>query len=157
MQHPTHKNRRLSSFDYSSPGAYFITLCTHKHKCYFEDGAVNPAGEMVGRIFEEVIDFYTPIRSPKFVVMPNHFHAIIEVYQTGGQSTISDIIKSFKLRTVKEYGVLVREGNTEPYEEHLWQKSFHDRVIRNEREYLMVWEYIDNNPLKWELDRYYRP
>jgi putative transposase len=87
--------------------------------------------------------------------MPNHIHAIFIVENTNRQEqspcpTIMDIVCAYKSITTKlcnkNYGV---NGST------IWQKSFHDHIIRNEVEYLKIWEYIDTNPLKWEDDCYY--
>jgi len=83
---------RLPNYDYTANGAYFVTLCTHKRNCYFRDEVFTPAGHMIGEVFEEVMRHYAPVRSPKYVVMPNHFHALIEVDHANGNATTSDII-----------------------------------------------------------------
>lgn len=120
----------------------------------FSDASVQ---KMIGDVFESVMQHYAPIQSPKYVVMPNHFHAIIEIYeQSESNKSIPEIVKSFKRETTKEYLKLVRWGFLPDFEGKLWKESFHDRIIRDEDEYKMVWEYIANNPLKWELDRYFR-
>ena len=78
--------------------------------------------------------------------MPNHIHLIISV-QTGGHGDpplqIYDVIGNFKSFTTYKYG------------QALWQRFFHDHVIREENDYLKIWNYIDTNPQKWREDCFY--
>lgn len=85
---------------------------------------------------------YENIKVDKYQIMPNHIHLIIFIYEdSNGRTqfapTISRIIKQFKGSITKQIGFSI------------WQKSFYDRVIRNEKEYQSVWNYIHNNPLKY--------
>lgn len=85
---------------------------------------------------------YENIKVDKYQIMPNHIHLIIFIYEdSNGRTqfapTISRIIKQFKGSITKQIGFSI------------WQKSFYDRVIRNEKEYQEVWNYIHNNPLKY--------
>ena len=86
-----------------------------------------------------------------FTVMPNHVHLLLSIHpeKVGGRRnaapTISSVINQFKGSVTKAVGF------------SCWQKSFHDHVIRSENEYRKIWEYIDNNPYKWQEDRYYCP
>ena len=80
----------------------------------------------------------------KYVIMPNHLHMILWIKETEeNPPTISHVIQQMKGAVTKQLGVSI------------WQKSFHDHVIRGKQDYLEIWEYIENNPLKWTLDRYY--
>jgi len=79
-----HKRRsiRLKGYDYSSEGAYFITLCTHHRECLFgeiKDGKMmlNEYGKMVEQIWLKIPERYNDIILDEFVIMPNHFHGII--------------------------------------------------------------------------------
>lgn len=104
--------------------------------------------------------------------MPNHFHAIIVINRAGAEQagveragaeradmesapTVSEIIQSFKRYSTIEYIKLVKKGILPPFNQKLWQRSFHDHIIRNQREYEMIWEYIDKNALKWKADCFY--
>lgn len=85
---------------------------------------------------------YENIKVDKYQIMPNHIHLIIFIYEdSNGRTqfapTISRIIKQFKGSITKQIGFSI------------WQKSFYDRIIRNENEYQSVWNYIHNNPLKY--------
>ena len=82
--------------------------------------------------------------------MPNHFHAIIVIQRADTRSapTIMDVVQAFKSRTTVEYTRLVKQGLLPPFEKHVWQRSFYEHVIRNDRDYEEIWRYIDENPLK---------
>ena len=81
--------------------------------------------------------------------MPNHIHLLIMVYNcdnaitSGANSAIPRLISTLKRFVNKEVGIDV------------WQRSYHDHIVRNERDYDEIWQYIDENPLKWKLDCYY--
>ena len=88
---------------------------------------------------------YEKVSVDKYVIMPNHIHLII-VMQNGRTQfspTVSRIIKQFKGKVTKQVGFCI------------WQKSFYDHIIRDENDYLRIWEYIENNPYKWTEDKYF--
>ena len=75
---------RLKGYDYTSPGAYFVTICTQEHVCIFGDVVddemvLNVAGRMVQAIWESIPKRFPTIQSDVHVIMPNHFHAIIVI------------------------------------------------------------------------------
>ena len=157
MDLPKRKPTRLKNYDYSSCGAYFITICTHKKQkilcdivgeglCALPITKLTPIGEAVKVSIKYIADNYGNISVDKFVIMPNHIHLII-TNQTGGHGypplQIYDIIGNFKSFT------------THKYEKTLWQRSFHDHIIRGENDYLKIWNYIDTNPQKWQEDCFY--
>ncbi|MBQ3145784.1 MAG: transposase [Clostridia bacterium] len=79
--------------------------------------------------------------------MPNHIHIIIQI--TGGQRRppLQRIIQRFKSATTNKY-FMYNKGK-------LWQRNYYEHIIRNEKEYLLIKQYIQNNPLNWEKDKYY--
>ena len=85
--------------------------------------------------------------------MPNHFHAII-ILQGGpggvGTPPLPKIIGQLKSFTNRKYNEINKKKGL-----ILWQRSYYDRIIRNEEEYKEIWSYIDTNPSKWEEDKYY--
>ena len=152
------KQLRLPEFDYSQNGAYFVTICTYERKNLFGDVGTNSiSARMIAQEFEKTMGAYPGVFSPKYVVMPNHFHAIIQIDRADMESapTIMQLVQSFKRRTTIEYVRLVKRGFVAPFHKHIWQRSFYDHVIRNDRDYQEIWRYIDENPLKWKLDRFY--
>lgn len=154
MDLPKRKNIRLNDYNYSSNGAYFITICTkNKENLLWKNvgaNCVRPLDQLplskIGIVIENEIyklnTVYENIKVDKYQIMPNHIHLIIFIYEdSNGRTqfapTISRIIKQFKGSITKQIGFSI------------WQKSFYDRVIRNEKEYQSVWNYIHNNPLKY--------
>ena len=112
---------------------------------------------MVERTFIETIGQYNGVESPIFVVMPNHFHAIISISRADMESapTVSEIMQSFKRYSTLEYIKLVKDGKVPPFDKQIWQRSFYDHVIRNREDYDEVYKYISENPLKWHSDTLY--
>ena len=154
MDLPKRKNIRLNDYNYSSNGAYFITICTkNKENLLWKNvgaNCVRPLDQIplskIGIVIENEIyklnTVYENIKVDKYQIMPNHIHLIIFIYEdSNGRTqfapTISRIIKQFKGSITKQIGFSI------------WQKSFYDRIIRNENEYQSVWNYIHNNPLKY--------
>ena len=145
MQHfAQRKWPRLKNYDYSSGGFYFITICTKNRKRFLSRIEANP-GETArlllseyGRVVESYLVSFPGIE--KYVIMPNHIHLI--VHKTNGKS-ICDDVRSFKGLVTKKIG------------KSIWQDSFYDHVIRDEADYLIKWNYIEENPEKWAEDEYY--
>ena len=157
MELPKRKSIRLSDYDYSTPGAYFVTICTKDRKCILSnltvgaDALGGPRLQLTdtGKIVEQYIlstHRMTSFRVEKYVVMPNHIHLIlwIESGPPGASApTVSDAVGALKRLVNRRIG------------HDIWQRSFHEHVIRNEQDYREIWEYIDQNPVKWVEDRYH--
>ncbi len=148
MPYIQRKRNRLRHFDYSSDGCYFVTICCEQRRCLFGEIAEN-AGEVVlsdyGKVIEEefrrISSVYEGVRITDHVIMPNHVHLIIE---TDGQTrSLSEIVNRIK-------GDIVRRT-----EAGLWQKSYYDHVIRDERDEIRIRQYIKLNPKKWAVDKYH--
>ena len=149
------KQLRLKQWDYASNGAYFITICTKDRKCLFGPvGADSISARMIDKTFNEIINQYHNVYCSKYVIMPNHFHAIIHIERADMESapTISRIIQEFKRYSTIEYIKLVKHNILPPFEKQLWQRSYYDHIIRNQQDYEDAWNYIDGNPLKWQDD-----
>ncbi len=107
-------------------------------------------GWSVKQSFQTVSQYYPMIHFEKYVIMPNHVHMIVRIENIclnnayGGRTecapTLSQVIKNFKENVTRQIGFSV------------WQKSFHDRILRNEHEYYGAWQYIESNPENWEND-----
>lgn len=84
---PKRKSHHLQGYDYSQNGAYFITICTHQRRMLFGPnrapvGADSISARMAARVFREIIGQYPAVHCRYFVVMPNHFHALVEIERT---------------------------------------------------------------------------
>ena len=167
---PKRKLLRWKGFDYSTATGYFITLCTHKRECLL--GAVQ-AGEIElsesGRIawecWEDLPQHYPILVLDEFVVMPNHLHAVLffltveELLVLPGGAcagtacvrpqpvSLSEVIRFFKTTSAKRINRLQdARGAT------VWQRSFHDHVIRRDQRIDAFRRYILRNPQEWEQD-----
>ena len=155
---PQRKSPRLKNYDYSTTGAYFITICTHNRKMLFAPvGADSISARMIERTFIETIAQYRGVESPIYVVMPNHFHAINTIKRADIESapTVSNIVQSFKRYSTIEYTHMVKEGLLAPFDSRIWQRSFYDHIIRNRDDYDQIYKYIYENPKRWSFDKFY--
>jgi REP element-mobilizing transposase RayT len=155
---PRRKPNRIPDYDYSQYGYYFITVCSNNHKKIFGEikdsrMILNDYGVKVERILNDVVLKMGNMLLDNYVIMPNHVHLIIAINQESKEG-IFEVIRDFKSITTLKYIEGVKEGIYEPFDKFIWQRSYFDHVIRNEKSYLEVSEYINNNPLKWALDKY---
>ena len=162
FEHPRRKQIRLPEYDYGTPGAYFVTICTQDRRCILSsirrgDPCGRPElrltayGTIAERAFRSVEALYS-VTFDSFVVMPNHVHFICRI--KGGRATarvaptLGQIVGAYK-------SIAANECRKEGFTGRLWQRNYHEHVIRNESDYREIWTYIDNNPVKWADDRYY--
>ena len=155
---PQRHRMRWQNYDYTLGGAYFITICTHRHHhCFGEivDGEMirNAAGEMLAYWYAELEHKFNNIECGVSVVMPNHFHCLLLKMDNG--ASVADIVRWFKTMTTNAYIKRVKQHNSEPFDERLWQRSYWDRVVRNVQEYEMIQNYIFDNPRRWHEDKFY--
>ena len=164
MELPKRKGPRLRGYDYSTKGAYFITICTHNRQNLFSRivGAIHesPAAQLTpsGRIVDSYISDLEKrygIVVDKYVIMPNHIHLILIIDDRAiresplqRRSVISNAIGYLKMNASRD---IHKNG----YVGEIWQRSYHDHIIRGEKDYLKIWEYIENNPKQWEMDCFY--
>ena len=165
------KQIRLSGSEYEA-GWYFVTICTENRKSILAkmtpivvgaDDSVRPCGALrgfkksltkIGAIVEECLQRLDNdedgVCVDKYVIMPNHIHAIICLDgDEGGQSRppLQRVMQRFKSITTRRCWNMGLKT--------LWQRSYYDHVIRNEQDYLRIWQYIDDNPAGWAEDEYY--
>ncbi len=142
---------------------------------------LNDAGMMIKTVWHEIPVYYYEFNVHKFVVMPNHVHGIIQIIsnpksvgagprarpinewqQTMGQPqgvaptmSLSDIVHRFKTLTTKRYTDGVNNNDWPRFNKKLWQRNYYEHIIRDEKSYYQISEYIQTNPLKWQDDKYY--
>lgn len=160
MELPKRKANRLKTYHYATPGVYFVTICTEKRvKTLCDivgDGFPVPkAAGMIAEVFiREIPVKYPNVYVDKYVVMPNHLHFLLRIVATGGTGnpspTLGNIVGWYKYQVTKEMNK--RSGTMG---KRIFQRSFHDHVIRGEKDYQKIWNYIDGNPLKWTEDCFY--
>lgn len=165
MNYPVRKKNRLIGFDYSSPNVYFITICTRNKQCFLWERSPEPVGATNGRpphthlsasglaarfAIEGIVTHYPMVAVENYVIMPNHVHLLLHIHaDEDGRPmvapTVSRVVAQLKGAATKAVGC------------PLWQKGFHDHVVRTEDDLRRIWEYIDGNPYAWEKDCFYIP
>ena len=146
MELPKRKPTRIPGFDYGRQNYYFVTLCTHKKACLFwKNNQLNDYGKIVESCILQIPQHYSGVTVEKYVVMPNHIHAVIAV-EDG--TKLTQIIGQLKIAVTKQIHKTT-EGIT------VWQRSFHDHIVRNQQDYERIWLYIHGNPQRWSEDCFY--
>lgn len=156
---PVRKNIRAEFHDYSG-GEYFITICTRDKEHYFGEihadvMQFSEIGAFADKQLRELHFHYKYVEVPLFVVMPNHIHAIINIFEPADalgciptmRTALSVVVGGFK-QAVTMYA---RRNNIE----FGWQKRFHDHIIRGVRDGNMISDYIANNVSNWKSDCFY--
>jgi len=158
-----YKSMRLLHYNYSSEGYYFITICTKDRKNIFgkileNKMQLNKYGKIVKRQWLWLEKQYPYVNLDKYIIMPNHFHGIVIINKTGVGAghdphlpkikikPLTQLIGAFKTTSSK----LIHQNG---FLEFRWQRSFYDRIIKNEKSLNNIREYIILNPLKWDYDR----
>ena len=167
---PKRKQIRLKNYDYSSPGAYFITICTKNKTNYFWDGPLDPQafhwlsvdenialplnlplsniGKIVSDELERWQSTYPAVSLCSYVIMPNHLHIMVHIFanqygQPQAAPSIERMIQQFKGAVTKRIGTPI------------WQKSYMEHVIRDQNDFKTRSNYIYENPLRWFYDELY--
>jgi len=166
MMLPKRKLLRMPDYNYNSPGYYFITICSENKKQSFWNSDGNfkeqpendsapwlfqadytPIGMIIEEAIQKVSQIYKNISVEKYCIMPNHIHLLVMFEETqennGNLAVLAKAISQMKSFVSKQTGYSV------------WQRGYYDHVIRNEEDYLAIWKYIDENPMKWQQDQYY--
>ena len=172
MDFPHRKSTRLPGFDYSSPGAYFITICTKDRKCFLSRivvGAIHEspeasvllseAGQIVNRVIEALPTRYPGLFVDQHVIMPNHVHLLLRIEERRAIRELPLQAEEKRALVDKAVGFL-KMNSSKQIHTHcpdipVWQRSYHDHIIRDERDYLKIWNYIEMNPARWEKDCFY--
>ena len=162
---PERERLRLKNFDYSTTGAYFVTICTKDRKRILSkivgddvlgvptDVELLPHGQIADKYIKQFNDFYSNISIEQYVIMPNHIHILLLLSENGSPrtstptarqtSTVSHFVSTLKRFCNKEYGY------------DIWQRGFYDHVVRNRNDFDEIIKYIYENPIRWIYDQLY--
>ena len=159
------KPLRYNGYDYSNPGLYYVTISSQNHICLFgkvENGEMmlNDAGKMVERWYYELGNKYQDVKCNEMVIMPNHIHFIIENRGKNnklGCPTLIEIVQWFKTMSTNEYIRGVKQLGWHRFDGKLWQRSYWDHIIRNQKTHENICDYIYCNPMNWKDDDLYKP
>ena len=170
MNNRNWKSNRLQNYDYSQAGYYFVTICTQDRINYFgkierQLMHLNEIGEIVKNQWVWLSTQYDYVELDTYIVMPNHLHGIVIIrddrrhrdkYRRCGSRTaptegkpksLGRLIGAFKTTSTKHINIYRGTPGAK-----LWQRSFYDHIIRNEKSLDNIRVYIRSNPLKWALD-----
>lgn len=161
MRNDIHRRRnslRYSDYDYAQPGAVFVTICTSGRQHLF--GAVHegrlvhsPSGTMTVDRWRAIPDRFPTVAIDAFVVMPDHVHGIVLCGRgpddESRKPTVGDVVRWFKASVHAAYRDGVMRRDWPAYDRHLWQRAYHDRIIRSAGEFARHQRYIDGNPGRW--------
>lgn len=167
-QPPRRKSNRLEGYDYSLAGVYFVTMVTQRRLMLFgeivdEEMQLNAVGKIAHTCWKAIPVHFPRVEIDEFVVMPNHLHGVIVIDENnavgathasplqkrsgpipGSLGAIVGAFKSAVTRQIsKQFG---RLGHP------IWQRNYHDRIIRDEDELHRIREYVHYNPLLWAQD-----
>jgi putative transposase len=168
---------RLKGHDYSQPGEYFVTICTADRKCVLGgivDGKMrlSEIGKIVDVCWRQVPDHFPNTKVGAFQIMPNHVHGIFQIKENtrrgevtspikGGPQiskkcdgtspvrkvTLGNVVAYFKYQATKH----INEMSGTPAKK-IFQRSFYDHIIRDDVDQFFIEQYIELNPIMWELD-----
>ncbi|MDO8570607.1 MAG: transposase [Candidatus Daviesbacteria bacterium] len=159
---PNRQSIRLRNYDYSSEGAYFVTICTQNREMLFGDivngiMVLNDIGKIVEFVWESLPQHYKVELGP-FQIMPNHIHMIIMIVGAGFSRpiTLGNIIAYFKYQSTKQINTNIM-GSENPTPTDIkypkaFQRNYFEHVIRNEKDFDKISWYIENNPQMWDED-----
>jgi len=142
------KELRLKGFDYSSPRAYFVTICSHSNRLVFYKKNIK---NVIMKTWGKIPKHYHTVSLDKFIIMPNHIHGILWIANHNKPDrsqipTLGNIVGSFKSRVTRDI------HKRKLIKGKIWQRNYFDRIIRNDEELNMIRQYILNNPLQWQFD-----
>lgn len=159
MDRPKRKHPRLKHYDYSRPGFYYVTI-------HLEDGApylsrielepervirLSGLGKLAWKHLRALEDRFCHVRIDKYVIMPTHIHAIVELTkdspEDGSRPSLMDVCGAYKSLVTRDYNAAMNTPG-----KRIFQSSFYETVLRNDAAYRECWRYIDENPLKWMLE-----
>ncbi|MDY6788319.1 MAG: transposase [candidate division WOR-3 bacterium] len=153
---------RLSNYDYSQQGAYFITICTYKRRYLFgeiinNEMNLNQAGLVAKKCWNNIPNHFPEVSLDAYTIMPNHVHGILVInsqenkppvvneFQHVSSKSIGSIIRGFKIGVSKWF-----HENTDICD--VWQRNYYEHIIRDEKDLEEIREYIIYNSLKWDED-----
>ena len=165
------KHLRIKEYDYSQQGIYFVTICSYQKEnifCSIDKSIqsinyddieldkfihLTKVGNILNDSINQIINIYQNVNIIKYTIMPNHIHILLEFMDIPknehGTKDLSKIVGSLKRYVSKEF------NNDKIKKQEIWQKSYYEHIIRSEKEFNEILEYIIYNPLKWELDEYH--
>ena len=155
---PKRKPTRLKNFDYNATGAYFITLCTEERQKILsrivgsdvlggpKSVELSPYGIVVNKYIKQMNEFYENITVEQYVIMPDHIHLLLFVRKNGSPRTSTPTKQT---TSVSHFVSTLKRFCNKEYHRNVWQRGFHDHIIRSREDYDEIVKYIYENPMHW--------
>ncbi len=142
---------RMQGYDYTQPGAYFVTICTQERIPYFgqvigKKMHLSPAGQMVQQIWDSMPAYYQGVNNDAFIVMPDHIHGIVVLLDQPGHLSLPDVMQRFKSLTTAQYRYGVLHHGWPPFPCRLWHRNYYDRIVHDDQALHHIRAYINANP-----------
>ena len=162
--HSGHNRRsiRLTGYDYTRSGAYYVTITTQDRIRVFGDVVngimrLNDAGQMISDIWFGIPKHNEGVSVDEFIVMPDHIHGIIVLTAMNQSSapnglSLSEIVGRFKSLTTRLYSQKVQDNIWPPFNRRLWQRNYYEYIIRDDHELSTIRQYINQNPYLWSIN-----
>lgn len=148
------KSGRIAAYDYAQNGAYFVTICTQNRTKILIHivGDGSPVPKSAGIVAEETLhriqSKYPAVTVDKYVIMPDHIHILLRIETVNGAGdpppTLSNVVAWYKYQVTKQVNMQASLPSKK-----LFQRNYYDHVIRNQRDYDEIYEYIETNPKRW--------
>ena len=161
MALPQRKRMRLKGYDYSNAGCYFVTICTHNKKKLFGDvERLNSIGAIIDEEINNIPTYYDDVKIDKYIIMPDHVHILLKIgcdaLPNDDDVIINEVLNKTEHHKLDRIVGLFKAGATRRIHQFepdivVWQRSFYDHIVTNKNEYNEIWNYIDTNPIRWEI------
>lgn len=163
---------RLANYDYSSPGMYFVTICTQDKAEFFGEivkgqAILNAAGQMAESWWKRSPAKFPGVLLHEFVVMPNHLHGLLALtnYPDAGRPGLATaplkkvepprlarIVQWYKTVTTRAYYRGVHRAGWPAVPDRLWQRNYYEHIVRSPKAGRAIVRYITENPERWSID-----
>jgi REP-associated tyrosine transposase len=168
---------RLNGYDYSQPGAYFVTIVSHKRQNLFgeithDEMHLNGIGVIIEEEWQRLPQRFPHVRTDIMIVMPNHLHGILvlECRGTGATANDPNSVENPRAPTAERFGqptpgtipTIIRSYKSSVTQRvawmpgrtgrPLWQRNYYEHVVRNEADLNRIRQYILDNPTGWPMD-----
>lgn len=167
---------RIKEYDYTSPGAYFVTLVTYQRDCLFGEirdakMALNDFGSIADECWRAIPDHFPFVELGAYVIMPNHVHGIIVIRESVGARHVCPSGYASSLQNTPpqnpprgtpphSLGTIVgsyksavtRRIGREHNATAIWQRNYYEHIIRDEKDLQRITDYIETNPSRWDED-----
>ena len=168
------KSTRFKHWDYSSCGAYYVTICTKNREPFFGkivNGKMilSKIGEIAEKFWMEIPKHYPNLTLDEFIIMPDHVHGLVLIDDSFSVETCHGMSLQTRIRTYNKFSKPVSQSlsmiinhfrsgvkrwcNKNGFSDFAWQSLFHESIVRNEKHLNAVRKYIINNPLTFELNK----